>query len=130
MDRQKKIEDARVSKLKLRLSSLKDKHTKLTYEVRDLKKEIRAEQFVNGSLRSLIYGSSPFYGVFQISTLLNWVETLVKEKQAIEDELEEAKQLNVNKEAKKFKQKVVKGQFRERGTGKVVKEVQWVYSEN
>ena len=79
----------RIAKLKERRSFLNDQIKSLTMEVRALKKEVRAEQFVNGSLRSVIYGSSPFYGVFQITTLLNWVESLIREKQNLQDLFDE-----------------------------------------
>jgi len=120
----------RIAKLKDRRSVLNDQVKSLTREVRALKKEVRTEQFVNGSLRSVIYGSSPFYGVFQISRLLDWVGSLIKEKLALEDTIEDFRFENIDKQAKKFKLKTARGQFSKQDTKEVVKKVQWIYAEN
>jgi len=120
----------RIAKLKDRRTVLNDQVKSLTREVRALKKEVRTEQFINGSLRSVIYGSSPFYGVFQITTLLNWVESLIKEKQVLEDAIEDVRFENTDKQAKRFKLKTVRGQFSKQDTKEVVKKVQWIYAEN
>jgi hypothetical protein len=120
----------RIAKLKERRSVLNDQVANLTREVRALKKEVRAEQFVNGSLRSVIYGSSPFYGVFQISRLLDWVGSLIKEKLTLEDAIEDVRFEIIDKQAKKFKLKTSRGKFCNSNTKEVIKKVQWIYSEN
>jgi len=119
----------RIAKLKERRAFLNDQIKSMNMEVRALKKEVRAEQFVNGSLRSVIYGSSPFYGVFQITTLLNWVESLIREKQNLQDLFDEERESKFDKQAKKYNQDL-KNQFTMKPNPEFVSQAQWIFSFN
>ncbi len=120
----------RIAKLKERRAVLNDWVKSLKREVQKQKKEVRTEQLINASLRTVIYGAGmPNWGIPEMSALVNYMQQLIKEKIELEQTVEALRSDNIEKMHRKFGQYVVKSSFMGRVTKKIIN-VDWVCGKN